>query len=759
MGAAFAVPAIGAGGATASAVYLYVDNASTAHCSDKGTGTTAQPYCTVNAAAAAAVAGQTVLVSFGTGVYPQELDITRGGTAAEPITFEGLPAPGEGAGGGSGYPQIGNNSGAPTSTTYGIQVKGAQNVVVDNFQPQGADGGIAVTDGSKNVTVARNLLQGGNGIQVSDSTGTVVTTNDGEDMLATPVQVSASPGTVVTSNTLTVWCSDDLVFDAASSGSVVENNILDTATTGNDGDPAACPAGSEDTAIVVPSGSTAGTKVAYNLIGTASGGPAYQWGADSYSSLADFTAASGQGSHDILGGVDTIVVGGEVPVAAIDSADATAPGEMTTDFRNSPRVDDRTVANTGTGPGYWDRGANEQLVGGSYQPLAPVRVLDTRSRIGVATTTPVAPGGTLTIALGSHVPALADDVVLNVTVTGGTAPGALKVTPALMHGPAGDPVTTAQAVDTNLTWSKGEVISNLVNVAVSGYRLGGPRVADTPVTFTNMSKGTVHVVADLEGYYSETAPDGYTTAGPVRLLDTRAATSPTKGKPLGSGSVLALPVTNRNGVPANATAVVLNVTVTDPTSSGYLTVYPAGGKVPVVSNLNFGKNQTLPNLVVVPVGAGGTIDFYNHSSSVHVVADLEGYYSTQGLATFQDGSPLRFLDTTAKGGLPTGTTALAAGASLTLNLENAIPGGAGDTASTAALAFSVTVVSPARTGYLTVYPYGAAQPLSSNANWTAGQSVTSLVEVPVKDGEVVLTNHSLGTINLYGDFEGLFVDF
>ncbi len=82
-----------------------------------------------------------------------------------------------------------------------------------------------------------------------------------------------------------------------------------------------------------------------------------------------------------------------------------------------------------------------------------------------------------------------------------------------------------------------------------------------------------------------------------------------------------------NGVPASGvTAVVLNVTVTAPSASGYLTVYPDGQARPTVSNLNFTSGRTIPNLVAVPV-VNGKVVFYNGSAgTVHVLADLAGYH-------------------------------------------------------------------------------------------------------------------------------------
>jgi hypothetical protein len=47
---------------------------------------------------------------------------------------------------------------------------------------------------------------------------------------------------------------------------------------------------------------------------------------------------------------------------------------------------------------------------------------------------------------------------------------------------------------------------------------------------------------------------------------------------------------------------------------------------PTASNLNFTPAETIPNLVVVPVGADGDVDFYNNTGSVELVADLEGYF-------------------------------------------------------------------------------------------------------------------------------------
>jgi hypothetical protein len=111
------------------------------------------------------------------------------------------------------------------------------------------------------------------------------------------------------------------------------------------------------------------------------------------------------------------------------------------------------------------------------------------------------------------------------------------------------------------------------------------------------------------------------------VLDTRNGTGG-YSSPVGPGGTISLQVTGVDGVPATGvTAVVLNVTVTDPTAISFVTVYPDGETRPLASNLNFYAGETIPNLVVVPVGADGKVDFFNAAGSTDLVADLAGYYT------------------------------------------------------------------------------------------------------------------------------------
>ena len=109
-------------------------------------------------------------------------------------------------------------------------------------------------------------------------------------------------------------------------------------------------------------------------------------------------------------------------------------------------------------------------------------------------------------------------------------------------------------------------------------------------------------------------------------MDTRNNWGFVQHGPMTPGQRLSVQVTGQGNVPASGvTGVVMNVTVTAPTASGYLRVTPEGG-TSTTSSLNFVPGQVVPNLVTVPVPPSGVVDFYNPAGDTHVIADVVGYY-------------------------------------------------------------------------------------------------------------------------------------
>jgi len=198
---------------------------------------------------------------------------------------------------------------------------------------------------------------------------------------------------------------------------------------------------------------------------------------------------------------------------------------------------------------------------------------------------------------------------------------------------------------------------------------------------------------------------------------------------------------------------VLNVTAVNPTAKSYVTAYPDGQPRPDTLNLFFYSGDKFPNLVIVPVGSNGKVDFYNNSGSVNLLADLEGYYTTSGNGSWLDTTgPTRLLDT--RNG--TGGYSTPAGAGKTISVKVVGKDGMPVSGVTAVM-LNVTAVSPTKTGYVTVYPYGKARPGTPNLDFRAGETFPNLVIVPVDSGGKVSFYNAYGNVNLLADLAGYYM--
>ena len=254
-----------------------------------------------------------------------------------------------------------------------------------------------------------------------------------------------------------------------------------------------------------------------------------------------------------------------------------------------------------------------------------------------------------------------------------------------------------------------------------------------------------------------TDPGTFTSLDPARILDTRVGNGAPQVR-VGGFATVGLQVTGRGGVPdTGVAAVVVNVTVTGPSTVGFITVYPSGTAQPTASNLNYTADQTIPNLVTVKVGADGKINLTNNSTgSVHLIADVAGYYlagtpSVPGAFVSLD--PARVLDTRVGNGAPKAAVASFGTVDLQVTGRGNVP-----TTGVAAVVVNVTATGPAAHGFITVYPSGSTQPTASNLNFTAGQTIPNLVTVKLgTGGKIKLTNNSGGTVQLIADVAGYYL--
>jgi hypothetical protein len=380
-----------------------------------------------------------------------------------------------------------------------------------------------------------------------------------------------------------------------------------------------------------------------------------------------------------------------------------------------------------------------------FQPLTPARLLDTRA--GGSTvdhafeaTGPVTADGIVALSIADRggVPADAAAVALNVTVAGASGSGYVTV------WPCGAPQPNASS----LNFVAGQTVPNAVIT----------KVGDAGKVCLFVAEGATDLIADVTGYF----PTGsaFTSLTPARVLDTRTGGTTTDNAqaalgPRAPGSILQLPVATRGGVPADAAAVVLNVTVTAPQGAGYVTVWPCGAPQPNASSLNFDTGQTVPNAVVTKVGAAGKVCLFVAGAQVDLLADVNGFFPAG--SDFASLTPARLLDTR-QGGQTVDAASAGTGARLagsTLQLQ--VVGRGGVAADASAVVLNVTVAAPQGPGYVTVWPCGAPQPNASSLNFVAGQTVANAVVAKIGDGGKVCFFVAGATADLLTDVTGAFV--
>jgi hypothetical protein len=309
-----------------------------------------------------------------------------------------------------------------------------------------------------------------------------------------------------------------------------------------------------------------------------------------------------------------------------------------------------------------------------YLPLAPVRVLDTRQPPGAR----LAAGGVQTIALAGLVPAGSRAVAVNLTSADPAAAGFL----------------TADAC------------GNRPNASSANYAPGGARAAFAVVPLDAAGRMCVYssaasdLIVDLQGAFVEEATR-LTPRAPERLVDTRA-----------TGRVATVVA----AAPSGSGGVAINLTATGAAAAGYLTAFPCGGPVPVVSNVNFLAGETIAGSAFVPVGADGTVCVFS-SAPVDVIVDLTGTFAPGGALAYTPAAPTRVYDTrNAIGGWSP-----VQGIGQVIDVR-----AAPDTA--VAVTGTVTMVGPPAAGFATVFGCGNLPP-TSNVNVAAAAVLANSVTV------------------------------
>jgi hypothetical protein len=309
------------------------------------------------------------------------------------------------------------------------------------------------------------------------------------------------------------------------------------------------------------------------------------------------------------------------------------------------------------------------------------------------------------------------------------------------------PTGLPKPVASSLNITPGKVIANQVTVKLgaSGFLAGSGSISLS----TNM--GETDIVVDVVGYYVKSRPGTGSQLQPVtpfRVLSSRDAIGP-YATPWGPAQTRSVPMP---GVPANATAVVLNVTVTQSTAPrSHLRVFPTGQPLPTASSLNFEAGINTPNLVTVGL-SGGSVNIYNHAGSVHVIADVVGWFGPTGSLFVPIGNE-RVLDSRPESAVgPLSRWGPGQTQELQLGGAGRIPMGA------AAVVLNLTGVGATLNTNIRVFPAAAVVPDISNLNLVGGgpPRPNAVVVGLSASGAVGIYNHA-GSVDLVADVLGYFV--
>ncbi len=396
-----------------------------------------------------------------------------------------------------------------------------------------------------------------------------------------------------------------------------------------------------------------------------------------------------------------------------------------------------------------------------FVPIIPTRVLDTRegespqrgqARLWDRTALSIDPIGGTDVAtqlanLGID-PATVTAVAANITAVNAGGSGFSTLWPTGFERPF---------VSTNNPQFSGDTTANL---AMSPLGLDGKLSIYT-------SEESDYIV-DVMGVMVEsgaTAAGRFVSLGPIRHSDTR---SPQLHVGAGQtrhpgGRVRTVDLTV-GGVPASASAVVLNVTTTNAAAGGFVTVSAGGvGAGPGLeySNVNLAPGEARSNQVMVAVN-NGTIDVYTHVAT-DVILDISGFFTGDTDGPSQRGlfvpiTPGRLLDSREF----VGDTALTGGAPIAPDVAFTLPvagrlGGSIPATGVEAAVFNVTAVFPTAGGFINSFPSGGPLPPTSSVNYNrAGDVVPNQAITTLAGGSIDLLSSQLTHIVV--DATGYFLD-
>jgi hypothetical protein len=234
-----------------------------------------------------------------------------------------------------------------------------------------------------------------------------------------------------------------------------------------------------------------------------------------------------------------------------------------------------------------------------------------------------------TCASGGAVSRPGPDLIYSVTVFPGNSltfqvmPAASYDTDIYLLGTCGDGQTCVQESDSGVE-GQSETIGPITLNPGTYYLF-----VDSIFTIDDL-EGSGTYTLSVTGTLGTPNNTSFYTLSPCRVLDTRDPDGPRGGPALSAGVVRTFTITDTDRclVPVTARSVAVNITVTQPTTLGHLTLFPGGTAPPLASTINFQAEQTRANNAILPLGSGGTLSVVSGqpSGTVHFILDVNGYF-------------------------------------------------------------------------------------------------------------------------------------
>lgn len=309
-----------------------------------------------------------------------------------------------------------------------------------------------------------------------------------------------------------------------------------------------------------------------------------------------------------------------------------------------------------------------------------------------------------------------------------------------LRPPTGQASWSNLAARLNVRNAAGTVVASAAPSAASGWTVNvGPVVTAGRYTIEVEPVGWLTASTGFTTYGSlgayelavnvpQGAPAGapgssaFTPVTPVRLVDSRTGVG-TSGR-VGAGRQVVVQVANTASVPADATAVVVNVAAVNPSAPGFATVYPCSDAVSDTSTLNFVAGQTVANSTIAALSSAGQLCVWTYAET-DILVDVTGWLGPRGTSRLTPIGPTRVVDT--RSGMA--GTRLGAGATLEVNFSGAVPAGS------SAVALNVTAVGAAGAGFLAAFPCGV-RPDTSTVNFIGGEARPNNTIVGLAGGKV-----------------------